>query len=441
MEITALPDELFKMVISYLSKSDAKNMALCSKWFHKMSLDKIWNYPQFKKIISLKFAKESTHLPIQEIHTSLFNFNIFDENCWGFLKGIQILYINQYYEISLQDLKKLPISDIELVIYTKSVNLETNEDFESLLEMSKTHKIRALILDHHHGQKLDEVHHGNHGVSVSTKKYNNLKRWSLKELEMVSNVFGIYQLSTDCLDLRAGTFDEFIDFIASKLSSTLISLDRLVTQKDDFKFTVAHLDQMVSQGLKITSISTSILNVRDIFLIPLPFDGFEIQFAGQSTLDEYVPTFKKMKHLKALDWDLNHNDQKTKMSLYVDLPITRLNIQHFDIKNGKLPEAVEIIREMKFLMALSIGCSNDEPEKFSPEEFALFEGLPVNNVNLKAIDLSTKENVEKVKEVMMKMKIISMYEIGHHHKFGDVPLYTISNHGPGGRYYCIDLLK
>ena len=372
------------------------------------------------------------------MHTAWFDFHILDNDDWNFLKGLRILYIDQYYELSIQDLIKMPINEIELVIHSKSVDLATNKDLQALVEMSKTHKIQALVVDHHNGKKLNHVEHGaNNGVTITTKKYDNLNKWSLDELGMVSSVIRITKLSIDCLDLNDETVEEFIELLASsKLKQASICLDRRVYEEIQFKFNIPQLEAMIERGLKIITLSTSILKVRDSLLLPV-FGGGEDEPAVP-TLDQYVPTMKKMKHLSLLDWDSRLYDQKDKMSLYIDLPINRLSIQDFDIfYGGNLQEAIDILRQMKLLKSLSITPCHSH--KFSPQEFAMFEDLPVDNVILSSLDLSTKENIQKVRKSMLKMKITSMIDISDVNEIDAVPLYKFDWHGPGRRYQSICL--
>ena len=76
---------------------------------------------------------------------------------------------------------------------------------------------------------------------------------------------------------------------------------------------------------------------------------------------------------------------------------------------------------------------SDRGYKLSPEEFALFQNVPVDMVQLEALDL-TRENYTEFRRIMrgMKIKSIDYYE----ENYTDFEI-TINEFGPGGVYETI----
>ena len=89
MDLNLLPNELLKMVISYLDKKDAKNLAFVSKRMHELTLEKIWSKPIYQKSKSLCFLRKISHFPIEELRVA--DFELSDEEIIEVTKTIPTL--------------------------------------------------------------------------------------------------------------------------------------------------------------------------------------------------------------------------------------------------------------------------------------------------------------------------------------------------------------
>ena len=67
MDFNVLPNELLKMIISYLDKKDAKYLACASKRMHELTMERIWSKPIFRESKDLHFLKKISHFPIEEL--------------------------------------------------------------------------------------------------------------------------------------------------------------------------------------------------------------------------------------------------------------------------------------------------------------------------------------------------------------------------------------
>ena len=114
---------------------------------------------------------------------------------------------------------------------------------------------------------------------------------------------------------------------------------------------------------------------------------------------------------------------------FTDVPIKRLCTEHFDIEDGKIIEVVKTLSKMRYLESFEIVCHWSLYE-MSPEEFSLFQRLPVKTVSTYALDLKTEGNLLKFRQIMMNMKIenIKMYS---------KEKIPVISHGPGDIYKSI----
>ena len=149
--IYQLPDELVKMLITYLDIEAVKNLALTSKKMHTFTTERLWSklhYFTIKFRGSADFLEKISHLPIQEIHMKDFN------TCpplWigETLPDLKLLHIDRWPSRDLvlesghfENLK------VPIVLHTNMLKMRSSDDFDDLLKIMKYANVFRLVVDH-----------------------------------------------------------------------------------------------------------------------------------------------------------------------------------------------------------------------------------------------------------------------------------------------------
>ena len=82
MSFDVLPNEILKLIISFLSKKDAKNVALTSKGMYDLALKRIW----YKIKPNLRHGHELWKQQDSDFYKKLSHFPICEMSVWYFPK-------------------------------------------------------------------------------------------------------------------------------------------------------------------------------------------------------------------------------------------------------------------------------------------------------------------------------------------------------------------
>ena len=148
-----------------------------------------------------------------------------------------------------------------------------------------------------------------------------------------------------------------------------------------------------------------------------------------------VKVMWKMKYLEEFYFSHEDFDQVSynyaPIELLTDLPFKFLSSGNFSFATGNIEDIVNTLSQIKTLVGFEIYQDLEENYQLSPDELKLFKDIPINNLDLEALDL-TEENVVEFRKVMKEMKITSIEAIE------DVDFeIKVKDFGPGGIYKTI----
>ena len=375
-----------------------KNIALTSREMKILAYEKLWSRPKFKGFRkSSDFLKGLLHLPIRELYSDRF------ECSWVEVMKIaaphiKLLHIdfecsrNRQIPNDLHNLPKIPV-----VIHSNVFN-EEREHFERFFNLLESMMVKEVVIDH-----------GEYSFTT----------WPVKLLKLVAEKYHISRLYTNSLDLSEENFVDFIDILANCNDCRVYLTGE---EALNYCFTVENLEYMVERDIKIVEIESCYLDTNE-----------EI-----SALFKFADVMRKMRHLEVFNftWNEFECENSPPMELLTDLPFESLFSYNFNMQEGQIDNAAWILSNIKSMKARDAEFQL-RPDfvtfyKITPEEFALFQNLPVTLVELWALDL-TESNVVEFREIMEKMKI-------EHIEFdkGDFDFeISIKKFGPADRYKTI----
>ena len=412
MDLNDLPNELLKMVIFYLDKKDAKNLALASQRMRKLTLERLWSKVSYKEHKNLSFLKQISHFPIDELRTSDFKCEWKDIiETIPRLKRLHIDWGMNYLSWSPKILLKL--QNVSLIVHTKVLNIRSDEEFDQLLEAIDACSVIELIVNH------------------EVKK----KQWSPELLRKLVGKVHISEINTTCLKFTEDNVEEFCQIISSltncriRFPHEMRALDEDSEDSEDevmllplerflaYRFTIKDIETFARYNIEISFMSSS----------KLRFEG------NPANLVQFVPALEQLRYLKCFEFQANNSKLKLDHSVlekFVSLPIQNIKTKILNINKENIKNFVDILAKMKSLQCLHIWGLF----RFKPEDLALFKDLPVKNVSLIALRL-TKENVPKFRKIMNEMKIegLGSMTTKRKSKLG----IEFRQFGPGGIYWSI----
>ena len=365
MSFDVFPSEILKLIISFLCKKDAKNVALTSKRMYDLALDRIW-YKIKPKLLhiqelweqqdSISFEKFS-HLPIREMSVWYFP----KWSCKNVQKALPQLKLLHFDESTVKKMRfdseyfnqfKMP-----MVINTGLFEMFTQSDFDKLLYVIKTCNVVKLLINH-------ECH---------PVFYTNQLRLSPSQVEMFIDEIPKIELSLQCLAFTQDNVEEFSK-ILSRNKNYEIRLSHFKNYY--YSFTAKDIELMARYDIKLTELTSHYLRM-------LPFDD-------DHSLRNFAVALTKLKHLKL--FFIWHRKVPKLIEHFINVPITKLGTYAFDISaKNKIDKAVKTLSQIKSLRRLVI---NPCDYQFLPEDLAKFNGLPVKSIYLAALHLTFKNFVE-----------------------------------------------
>ena len=225
-------------------------------------------------------------------------------------------------------------------------------------------------------------------------------------------------LSIDCLAINAGNVKEFIHTIVSIENCVIIFPE----PEGSYRFTIDDLELMIKLGLGIIKIeSTSLKVTRDTSEL--------LKFAELIRYMDYLHEFRiSFQHFDSIDLPT--------MNLLIDLPIKYITSCHFLFEKENIREIVNTLSKIETLVDFRFIQNYENKFKLTPEEFELFEDVPLTLVSLEQLDLST-DNLLHFRNIMrenMKIEFI----IWNEDNFQDVDFeFSIKSFGPGNIYKYI----
>ncbi|XP_066934932.1 uncharacterized protein [Clytia hemisphaerica] len=371
-----LPNELWKLVISYLDLKSAQNIALTSKKMHQLSMMRLWSKPRYtKNTKDIAFLHKISNFSIRELHTSDFSCKWLE--ILGLVPQLRLLHVDNAFNYHFKpDKAYLRFLKISVIVHTKA--LEIWENFEELLDILCSIKIQSLVIDH------DSRYY----------QRENLQRYlTFEEFKLLSSKVCISEVHTDCIEWDSGNILDFIELLSTMrdCSVYLYNHNHLSTSL----YTVKHLELMVALDIKIVYIESEGLN-----------------FESCPILLEMVKVMKKMRHLKEFrfyDCDFK-TEFRSEVGSLVDLPIKSMSTSFFVREEGKIGDIVDTLLRMKSLNQVTISEAYETDHMLSPEELILFKELPVKEVFLEALNL-TPQNIPEFRQVLKQMKIAKIHWI------------------------------
>ena len=420
MDFNNLPNELVKMVISFLDKKDAKQFALTSKKMHQLTLDRLWSKPVYQKLKSLLFLKRISRFPIKELRVG--DFKCKAEEIIEKITSLKRLYLNLGSEcvyVAPSEIKRL---NLPVVVHSKTLKICSKSDFDLLLDTLETGLIKELIIDYHHSRTLrlspellkmlvSKVYISEISVNALRFTSENVEQFcqifsSMKNCQILfppvwfeqnDEYFGGESESEgDWSDDSEASFDGGVGggFNGGHNggnggdSSWEDDHDFTIPWKDfhAYKFTIKDIETFARYNIKISFISSSVLRDQGEY----------------SKLMKFVPVLRRLKHLKCFEFEeYGFKFDHSGFVKFSNLPFRNIKTHSLNMSKENVGNFVDTLSKMKSLQHIHIVWNGF---KLSPEEFALFKDLPVKKVNLTALDL-TRQNVPKFREIMNEMKI------------------------------------
>ena len=140
-----LPNELFKMIISYLDVQTAQNVSLTSKKMYWISQSRLWSKPRYHKPKNIDFLHTISKFPICELHTRDFDCD------W-----VEILYMVPQLKLLHIDTSShyfktgncLRYLKVPVVLHTDSFRMEEIGQFERFLEIIDLNNVKEVLINH-----------------------------------------------------------------------------------------------------------------------------------------------------------------------------------------------------------------------------------------------------------------------------------------------------
>ena len=402
MDFNFLPNELLKMVIAYLDKKDAKNLALASKRMRELTLKRLWSKPTYKEQKGLSFLKKISRFPIEELRIQ--DFECSREEIVKTFPHLKLLHADWNWN-SYWSCKNILNSKVPLVVHTKLLKIHSKVEFDWLLKGVNAGYVTKLIINHE----------------------KKMRQWSPELLRKLVGKVYISEIYTTCLKFTEENVEEFCQIFFS-LENVKINFppgdDQVSWYYEPYQFTVEDIELFARYNVKVSFMSACALKNNSIM---------------NWNLHHFVPTLKKMKHLESFEFASFNGAlvEYPDVDLFVDLPVLKITTKQFRLEKGKIDEVAKTLSKIKSLRSFEITTNELNEYKFTPEEFALFKDLPVKKVHLEALEL-TKQNVRKFRQLMNKMKIEEIVETMTMAFFQNKKLgIRLRKHGPGGMYWSV----
>uniref|UniRef100_A0A7M5TV43 F-box domain-containing protein n=1 Tax=Clytia hemisphaerica TaxID=252671 RepID=A0A7M5TV43_9CNID len=413
-DFNILPNELLKMVISYLDKKDAKNFARVSKRMQKLTLDRLWSKPIYLRSKSLKFLKRISRFPIKELRAK--DFRCYQAQIVEMVPSLKSLNVDMGYAfmpaLNLTDLK------FPIVAHTRLMKICSIKDFNDLLKALETGFIKELIID---------------------SRYFYTMRLTPKLLKSLVGKVYISEISVNALHFTDKNVERFCK-IFSTMKKCRISFPPVRFSQDNdnyilddtdlesdheylvwkkffaYKFTVKDIKTFARYNIKISFMSSSVLGYKDYY----------------SDLLKFIPVLRQLKYLRCFELEEDACFNHSELERFSGLPITNMKTNVFELSRENVGDFVDAISKIKTLQHIHMVWNY---YKFTPEDFALFKNLPVKKINLTALDL-TKQNVPKFRQIMNEMKIEKFISLLSKKKKWSLGI-RLRQFGPGGIYWSI----
>ena len=424
MSFEVLPNEVLKLIISFLCKTDAKNVALTSKRMYGLALDRIWykikpkpfyclelwqqkifhslsNYPLPKEFLKKpsdpNFYKKLSHLPIREMSVMYFPKWSYEEVKKA-LPQLKVLHFdNKSINSMTFDWKFFSQFKMPMVINTEMFRIYKQEHFDEFLQVLKTCNVVKLIIDH--------------------PQINWQTQWPFNQFERIINEVPKITISMACFAFTSKSLKDFFQII-SKNKGCEVYVDRML---GGYLFTTRDIELMATYDIKITKLSSRYLKIPRVV-------------EDDQSFRKFADALLRLKHLKSFEFYFERDALKL-IEYFVTVPITECYAFKISEKD-KFDKAIKTLSKIKSLRHIFIGSSY---YKFLPEDLAKFKGLPVRSIHLDALDL-TKENIPEFRRIMMQMNIEKItrdeFLAEAFHKNEELGI-EVKSHGLGGIYKTI----
>eukprot|EP00111_Clytia_hemisphaerica_P006007 TCONS_00017371-protein len=376
MSFDVLPNEILKLIVSFLSKEDAKKVSLTSKKMYDLTLDRIWykikpKYHLFgdkigisEEIRTVGFFKKLSHLPIREI--SIYYFPKW--SCKKVHKAFPLLKLLHFDRLESSTVlgfntKYFSQFKMPMVIYTHMLEVSNQSHFDELLQVMKTCNVVKFVINH-----------------FCEYRDTYQIRWSPVQLETIINAVPKITISLDCLALTRKNAKQFYKSISRNKNCKVY---KRTAKHYRYLFSARDIGLMARYDIKITKLYSGYLKIPSV--------------ENDQSLQKFAEALTKLSHLKSFEFHYEH--LPTTIDYFTNVPITSLSTHAFEISGkDKIEKVVQTLSKMKSLRRFSIGSSD---YKFLPEDLAMFKGLPVKYIYLAALDL-TKKNIPDFGRIIME---------------------------------------
>ena len=314
-----LPNELLKMVVSYLDLKSAQNFSVTSRKMNRLTLWKLWSKPRYNRK-DMKFLHKISHFPIRELHVQDFKCNWLE--IIALVPQLQLLHIDNdndskaiYYK---PDESLLPFVKVPVIVYTNSFSITESEDFNKFLSILDSIELKELVIDH---SSYEECSNGSQSA------------FSIEEFKILAERFCISEIHVNCIDLNEENVGEFIKTLSTIKDCRL----EFWNVHPAYLFTVKDLQLIVDlDNIRITLVQTSCLSVNT-----------------NSELLDFIKVIKKMKYLKEIEinpfYESEYEMSPEELALFKELPVRVYSIYLEALKLTKenKNEFLQILKELK----------------------------------------------------------------------------------------------
>ena len=328
MDFNLFPNELLKMIVSYLNKRDARSLTLASKRMKDLALKRLWSKPTYDTPKDLDFSKKISKFPLEEMRADDFSFH--RKHIVEILPKLKLLHINGERRQLLIRPKDITLLKVTLVLHTKILKLDTEEDFQDLLREIETGFIAKLIIDH-----------------------ANIKCFlSVEQLRKLVDKAYIPEICIQALALKDGKLEEYFEILSS-MKYCKIHFPPVYDHDQLYKLSLEDVQLLIKYNVKIATISSSALTFTEN---PLPM----------------VPALEQLKYMESFEYHLMEDVDSSILRYLTGLAITSINTSEFYFEEDDKSRLLSLIESL--LRTKSFRCVNITENwwfhRFQPDELS-----------------------------------------------------------------------
>ena len=312
LDFNKLPNELIKMLISYLDIRSAQNVALTSKKMHELTMERLWSKPRYTKDErDLEFLHQISHFPICVLHTRDFDCNWLE--ILGLVPQLQLLHVDTRlsYFVRIETLRYLRLLKVPLIVYTEA--LEIPENFDQLLDSLAPIHVEKFILNHESKFYNDE---------------NRQRTITIAEFRKLSEKVNVAEVNSMCLQINDENVLDFINILASIQNCRVLLSNIDLTL---YKFKIRDLELMIQNNIKIVYIESNAIDIKE----------------GPVVM-EYFKAMEKMTYLEEFKFYIEEFSDPFMLPLdfFTKLPMKYISTNNFRNEEGKIGDIVNIANEV-----------------------------------------------------------------------------------------------